>query len=303
MADDFSQLRKSVYAGRGIGVGRTVSRQEFMAYFVTGRSIPSQARELLYDDGTGIIRTSPITSPERLRNAFKLRDEAELKKIQTEIASGSPPLLYYPAIAVRYDSIVGSNGAQTELLYDQAFRGHWQAIFSHSFEDENRMFSIERNRYDHTFVDKNTGKRGRWISLIMPEPDSPNNTPRISAAIVKGEAGFHTIKYNEFGDVVREPRSIFLVPGMMRMITTYSGGNEKPLKPFSELPIGINIHSKTPQDLVQRIYESIAHGANPDENFAVSAAVVMRSKKGLEFAIFNRFGEPQFSHGVVGQSP
>jgi hypothetical protein len=116
MADDFSSLKEMIYSGRGIVVGTTPSGVHFVGYTLTGRSPPSQARELLQGQNTGVIRTSMIEDDKRLYSMFHLDTSGQLSDLKRDLAKGSPALIYYPAIIpVNSNSIAVSNGIQTEL--------------------------------------------------------------------------------------------------------------------------------------------------------------------------------------------
>lgn len=98
--DDFRALEKMVYSGRGIVVGMTLKENPFIGYTLTGRSKSSQARELVYDEEEGVVRTA-VTDPN------------ELKK-------GNPLLLIYPALAYTSGALYASNGTHTNLMLEHS---------------------------------------------------------------------------------------------------------------------------------------------------------------------------------------
>lgn len=246
--DNFSALENMIYSGRGITVGKTPSGISFIGYSLTGRSPSSQARRLVVGENTGIIRTD-VTDPEQLKK-------------------GSPALLLYPAIMpVGDNALVASNGAQTKLLYNKEKQGKLWMPGKPFFE------------YDE--------KDDRLIDITTYEPDAPNNTPRISAYVRENRAGMYLV-WEEYGKKKREIFAMDLFPGSGKLITTYFGGNEKPLAPFQGRPLDVEIGSETAQDIVESIYEAIHGGQTPDDNYRVAAAVAMLKPGGLETAIINR---------------
>ncbi len=256
--DNFSVLNKMIYSGRGITVGKTPSGTSFIGYSLTGRSSSSQARGLVGGLNTRVIRTD-VTDPEQLRK-------------------GSPALLLYPAIMpVGDNTLVASNGAQTKLLYNQAKQSRLllpESLIKRSFREP--FFE-----YDE--------KEDRLIDITTYEPDAPNNTPRISAH-VKENIAIMNIIWEDKGKKKYETFSRDLFPGKGKLITTYSGGNEKPLAPFQGNPLDVEIGSETAQGIVENIYEAMHGGQTPDDNYRVAAAVAMLKPGGLETAIINRVG-------------
>jgi len=93
-------LRKLVYPGRILALGRDSSgRSNVVVYAITGRSLASRARKLVFDSGA--IWTKPT-------------DDDAVKK-------GNPDLLVYPAIVLG-PGIAVSNGKQTAGI-DVRFQG------------------------------------------------------------------------------------------------------------------------------------------------------------------------------------
>lgn len=256
MADDFSVLRGMKYSGRGITLGATPSGSPFVGYSLTGRSPSSQARKLVYDEQTGVIRTD-------------VTDKTQLEK-------GSPALLIYPAIAFKKGIFVASNGAQTKLVYAQA-------IGSAEIPDWilRAAFVSPVLEYDE--------KGKRWIDITTFEPDDPNFTPRITACLdgICGEAGFHIVR-KDGSKRQHETHPFKLNPGEGKLITTYLGGNEDPLLPFVGAPLRVQIQSESAQEIAESIYDSIGGGEKPGDDYRVAAAVAMDRPGGLEVAIVNR---------------
>ena len=247
--NDFSALEQMTYSGRGITVGMTPSGDPFIGYSLTGRSPPSQARELVYDEKNQVVRTS-------------VTDEEQLRK-------GSPALLLYPAVAYKGMGIVASNGAQTKLIYtksgDPSKRLH-------------RAFYLPFWEYD--------AKEG-WIDITSYEPDVPNFTPRISACLGGGEAAMHiTRKVSGGQNSIVYPYE--LNPGEGKLITTYKGRNEKPLLPFEGEPLEVKVGSESAEEVAYSLYDAIKGGQNPEDNYRVAAAVMMLKDGKPEVAIKNR---------------
>jgi IMP cyclohydrolase len=255
--NDFSALKAMKYSGRGIVLGATPSGAPFVGYSLTGRSPSSQARKLVYDKESNVIRTD-------------VTDRAQLEK-------GSPILLIYPAIIFDAGAFVASNGAQTNLLYSNI-----QGLVS----DPERFFAQAFGRKDCHY----DAKDKRFVDTTKYEPDDPNFTPRISGCLdtIPKIAGFHIVRKR---GTLAEPK-VFpfpLVPGEGRAITTYAGGNENPLLPFEGEPLRVGIKSESAQDIAESLYDAVRGGEKPGDNFRVAAAVAIRRPlSNLEVAIINR---------------
>ena len=87
--------------------------------------------------------------------------------------------------------------------------------------------------------------------------------------------------------------SLDLEPGKGHLLTTYKGGNEKPLLPFEvpdsfsrRLPLEVSVASTTPDEIAQSVYDA-SRGA---DNFRVAAAVMMLNKRTgtIDTKILNR---------------
>jgi len=257
MGDDFSALDDMIYSGRGIVVGMTPSGNEFVGYSLTGRSTSSQARKLVQEEKTGVIKTA-------------VTDSGQLEK-------GIPALLLYPAIILVEDIIIVGNGAQTRPICS-ALKSHRQSPLEDVLCD---VFSKPYSEYD-----KN-GKR--WINITTYEPDTPHNTPRISACIHNRKGVMHIVRCKN-GQEEQEVHSFDLEPCKGNLITTYKGGNENPLLPFSGPPLGVIINSETARDIAESVYAAIFGGKKPSDNYRVAAAIMLRNSKTkeLETAIINR---------------
>jgi IMP cyclohydrolase len=264
VADDFSALKSKVYSGRGITMGRTPTGNPFIGYTLTGRSTPSQARKLIYDETAGVVRTS-VTDPK-------------------ELEKGSPALLLYPALAFlpNRKTIVASNGAQTKLLYSAAQRDLGATPFN-LFDEALNTPAFEYDQKDQ-----------RWIDITSYEPDS-NATPRINAildnSLVFPIGAFAIIRKAAEGTSRIKERHHYdnMQNGRGQVITTYHGENEEPiLHPFTGRPLDVQIESETAADIVASLYTAIG----PNDmvgNARVGAAVMMlNGSGGLEVAVLNR---------------
>jgi len=255
--DDFNPLREMVYSGRGITVGMTPEGKPFVGYTLTGRSPSSQARWLSYNRETDVIRTE-VTDKEILE-------------------TGNPALLLYPAmIAINGgENIVASNGAQTRLHADLAREN----------PQEYPRFTLTKSM-KHPVIEGD-------IDITSYEPDDPNFTPRISACIDKKNVGFYVIKRATSPDLEQIPEveiihsGFELEPGKARIITTYAGGNESPLKSFDGTPLETRVLSTRVHEIVDSLYDAI--GPKNGDNYRVSAAVMVLGN-GIEVARLKRNG-------------
>ncbi len=132
MTDLAKYLQNNTYPGRGILIGKSADgKQAMIAYFIMGRSENSRNR-IFVEDGDG-IRTQAF-DPARLSD---------------------PSLVIYAPVRVLGDTIIVTNGDQTDTVYDYLSQGK-------TFED-----ALRTRRY---------------------EPDPPNFTPRISGAVILDKA-------------------------------------------------------------------------------------------------------------------
>ena len=251
------------YSGRGLIVGATLDGNDFFGYTLTGRSPPSQARDLVEGEETGTIRTD-------------VTDREQLEK-------GSPALLIYPAFTHLHHILMGSNGAQTQLLYSAVIRNESDLDGLTSIDLVKDAFKQPVYLYDK--------KDDRFVDITTYEPDAPNNTPRVSAMVMNGVAAMHIVWKGNDG---RRQSRIFDLPlmdsGEGYLLTTYQGGNESPLAPFRCEPREVEVVSTDVAGLAEEFYAAIEGGAEPGDNFRVAAAVALLNRRtgGLETAIINR---------------
>lgn len=133
--DTAGVLAGNIYPGRGILCGRSEDgRHAVAAYFIMGRSENSRNR---------VFRAKP--NGDVYTAAF---DESKV---------ADPTLIIYNAVRALGDSLIVTNGDQTDTVYDYLQRGE-------SFEAALRTRAFE--------------------------PDGPNWTPRISALVERGDGDF-----------------------------------------------------------------------------------------------------------------
>lgn len=292
MQQDFSALKQMKYSGRGIAVGRTSQGDLFVGYTLTGRSPSSQARRLVYDSKSSIIRTELIEDDATLTKMFDISSPEQLTKLKADISKGNRALIVYPAIAfirtnqkvIANNRIVVSNGVQTKLLYSAARADCGRS----STQVMEKVFQEPFWEYDE--------KSGNWIDLTSYEPDAPNNTPRINAVL----DNFSGITNMAFGiarkEVNRTERDIHsyteLPHGQAKIITTYSGGNENPLLSFTGKPLDLQLDATNPQDIAEAFYDAIGPNDTVGNARVATAVMMMRlinqTPSGLEIAVINR---------------
>ncbi len=133
--NDIGELIKdNSYVGRGIVIGTTEDgAKAATAYFIMGRS--ENSRNRVFTEKDGEIKTEPF-------DASKVED---------------PSLIIYNAVRKSGDSLIVTNGDQTDTIYDLMSEGK-------SFKE-----ALETRRF---------------------EPDAPNLTPRISGILNFKDGGF-----------------------------------------------------------------------------------------------------------------
>lgn len=133
--NDIGELIKdNSYVGRGIVIGTTEnSTKAAAAYFIMGRS--ENSRNRVFTENDGEIKTEPF----------------DISKVE------DPSLIIYNAVRMLGDSLIVTNGDQTDTIYDLMSAGK-------SFKE-----SLETREF---------------------EPDAPNLTPRISGILNFKDGGF-----------------------------------------------------------------------------------------------------------------
>lgn len=133
--NDIGELIKdNSYVGRGIVIGTTEDGTKAVAaYFIMGRS--ENSRNRVFTENSGEIKTEPF----------------DVSKVE------DPSLIIYNAVRKLGDSLIVTNGDQTDTIYDLMSEGK-------SFKE-----SLETREF---------------------EPDAPNLTPRISGILNFKNGGF-----------------------------------------------------------------------------------------------------------------
>ena len=133
--NDIGELIKdNPYVGRGIVIGTTEDGTKAVAaYFIMGRS--ENSRNRVFTEKNGEIKTEPF----------------DISKVE------DPSLIIYNAVRKSGDSLIVTNGDQTDTIYDLMSKGM-------SFKE-----SLETRCF---------------------EPDAPNLTPRISGILNFKDGGF-----------------------------------------------------------------------------------------------------------------
>ena len=197
-------LKNNEYAGRGIVIGTSPDKKNAVcAYFIMGRSENSRNRVFIKEGET--LKTEPF----------------DVSKV------GDPSLIIYNAVRKRKNSLIVTNGDQTDTVYNLTGNGK-------SFKQ-----SLETREF---------------------EPDAPNFTPRISG-ILYFENGFKyemsilkSIDKNG-SDCCRYTYSYPSVAGLGHFIHTYNC-NGDPLPTFTGEPHRISIKNNI-EEFANEIWESL----------------------------------------------
>lgn len=197
-------LRENPYPGRGILLGRSAGgNQSVLAYFIMGRSENSRNRVFVRtEDG---IRT-------QAHDPSKMTD---------------PTLIIYHPVRILGDSVVVTNGDQTDTVRDTLAAGR-------SFRDalETRAF----------------------------EPDEPNYTPRISGLLETDGRYRLSILKSAGGDPACCCRYYFEygtpLPGVGHLIHTYQGDGS-PLPSFEGEPVPVSLTAPDARSLADRLWSSL----------------------------------------------
>lgn len=197
-------LKENEYAGRGIVIGTSPDRKNAVcAYFIMGRSENSRNRVFVKEGET--LKTEPF-------DVSKVSD---------------PSLIIYNAVRKTENSLIVTNGDQTDTIYDLMSKGK-------SFKE-----SLETREF---------------------EPDAPNFTPRISG-ILYFENGFNyemsiLKSIDENGsECCRYTYSYPSVAGLGHFIHTYNC-NGDPLPTFTGEPHRISIKNNI-EEFANEIWESL----------------------------------------------
>ncbi len=226
----FDYLKANRYPGRGIVVSRTPCGKKMrIAYFIMGRSENSRNR-VFVEDGQG-IRTEAF-------DPSKMVD---------------PSLIIYSPVRVYEDTLIVTNGDQTDTVYDYLSEGK-------TFEAALRT---------RTF-----------------EPDAPNYTPRISA-VVKGAGYTMSVLKSANGNPESVQRQFFdftdALNGYGHIIHTYKeDGN--PIPSFEGEPVLFEMVKESFEDFSDHIWEAL----NEDNKVSLFTRSISLEDGSVETRIYNK---------------
>ncbi|NLI52967.1 MAG: inosine monophosphate cyclohydrolase [Clostridiales bacterium] len=190
---------KNRYPGRGVLIG-SLGARAVTAYFITARSENSRNR-VFREEG----------------------DSLAIHPFDESLVS-DPRLIFYTPLRVCADSIVLSNGDQTDTICESLLSGH------------SLQYAMSTRCY---------------------EPDAPNHTPRIAGLALP--TGRYTLgivrKAGDAPDCRRKYWSYDPKEGAAHLICTYDGDGD-PLPSFSGEPLELEIGG-TPEELTERIWNAL----------------------------------------------
>ncbi|MBQ7549350.1 MAG: IMP cyclohydrolase [Clostridia bacterium] len=235
--NDIGELIKdNSYVGRGIVIGKSADgRSAVTAYFIMGRSENSRNRVFREKDGS--LYTEPF-------DPSKVED---------------PSLIIYAALRSFSDSLIVTNGDQTDTIYDHLAAGK-------SFEEalETRCF----------------------------EPDNPNFTPRISGIINFGKSDF-SYKMSilksidaDGTDCARYTFSYPSIPGLGHFIHTYVCDGD-PIPTFQGEPERVSV----PDD-IDEFSAKLWNNLNNDNKISLYVRYTDIESGKIQTRLFNK-NEPE----------
>lgn len=225
---------------------------------VIGRD-PTGSRTAVIYAVTGRSPSSQARKLERREDGIWIRptDEEILKK-------GNPDLLIYPAILFSTLGVAVSNGKQTEDV---------------------------RRRLGETAAAGPIEVLVRGLSGWDYEPDAPIYTPRISGCVLAGpKAALSLVKRGADGEVLRSYHEVPLAAGKGKLVATYDGVNQDPLRSFSGDPVDVVLDAPDAAGLAESVFEALKPGAG-GHDFRVAVACLLAgdlARNELETAIMNR---------------
>ena len=201
------ELGSMDYHGRGIMIGKSADgKKAVTAYFIMGRSENSRNR-VFVEDGDG-IRTQ----------AF---DESKMT---------DPHLIIYAPVRVMGSKTIGTNGDQTDTIFDLM----------------DKQMTFEQSLRTREFED-----------------DAPNYTPRISGIIHLDEGNFNfamSILKSADGDPDSCQRYTYAysnpISGKAKFIHTYSAAGN-PLPSFEGEPKNVELPDLSIDDMTKLIWENL----------------------------------------------
>jgi IMP cyclohydrolase len=224
---DLEALAAMEYPGRLIILGQTENKQDIIVYGVTGRSEPSRERRFVWQPDQPV----PTLCVESIKEEEK-----------------NDPLRNYDA-AMFNAGVAVSNGKQTSLIID-TWGYHYKRL------GPARVLA-EAFKGSHV---------PDGIDLCSYEPDSPNFTPRIGAAI--GERGAALVRISKLGDErrVKEYFEIDSLPGTAMLLSTYSGENVPSgvrIPPSTGIPKQIGMPWNSAEIIAEEVYEALGPKQGP----------------------------------------
>ena len=206
--DLFEYLARLPYPGRGLLLGRSLDGQRAVAaYFIMGRSENSRNRVFALREGR--LYTEPA-------DPAKVTDPSLI--------------LYTPLRMLGENTLILSNGDQTDTVYDALAAGG-------TFEAALRTRSFE--------------------------PDAPNYTPRVTGLLTfgGGEMAYRlSIVKSDGSDLPAPQRFFFEYPqpraGEGRLIHTYAGG-DGPLAAFAGEPLAVCLRGEDIDTLTAALWNAL----------------------------------------------
>lgn len=258
MTSGLEAVTRMEYPGRFIIVGRDRSgHHNVVVYGITGRSPSSQARKLVHDEAGKRIFVQPT-------------DEKLFK-------TGNPDLLVYDALFYS-QSVSVSNGKQTidiQARYDMK-AGPLEVLAS-------ALRSWKYEPEEPNFTPRISGcVRGETAALSIIKRDPSITSDHISGGVGSG------IDAKE-GFVVRQYFEQPLVPGMGKLISTYTGINANPLPSFVGEPLDVALRGISPFGIANNICDALAPNKDASD-YRVAVACLFSRKDTCEgtVAIINR---------------
>lgn len=222
-------LKQNYYVGRGILAGQTKNSHDiFLAYMLTGRSENSKNRQLIKRDGKLIT---------------KVFDETKVE---------DPSLIIYTALCEYQNSLILTNGDQTDTIYENIKSGM-------PFE-----LSLDEREF---------------------EPDPPIFTPRISM-LVDFDKKTYKMSILKSGDDVgsicdRHFFSYRFLAGRGHFIHTYDTTSDR-LRIYSSLPHSVEI----PDDF-EEFSQAIWDNLNAQNKIALYTRKISLKDKKIEEKLYN----------------
>lgn len=261
-------LKNMEYPGRFIGLGKRADGKKIIAlYGITGRSESSQNRKMIAKGEDDVITWSV-----NVRN----KKNADKKQL--------PLLVYDSLITKNYDTLVISNGAQTNLL----------AKFMDQYNDPQalliRTMSVERDSTINKNEYMQKVKDGEDINLTWYEPDKPIHTPRIFGAIKDDKISLGIAKKDKVSIFPSYfySSSIPMNPGEGKLIATYNGDRKNP-KPFGYGSGNLKLLDIELRGSIGDIAYGAWNAMNPEYRVILGCMFVDPTNKTLESKIIDRY--------------